>query len=77
MSSQPIAYTIDHEGLRLDIAFAPTDRLRIHEEAIPERIRSLGDRIMRDGVQSAPIIVDRYIRGAGRHAQDGHHVMGL
>jgi hypothetical protein len=45
MSSQPIAYTIDHEGLRLDIALAPTDRLRIHEETIPERIRSLGDRM--------------------------------
>jgi len=45
MSSQPIDYTIDHEGLRLDIALAPTDRLRIHEETIPERIRSLGDRM--------------------------------
>jgi len=58
MSSQPVAYTIDHEGLRLDIALTPTDRLRIHEETIPERIRGLGDQILRDGVQSAPIIVD-------------------
>jgi hypothetical protein len=69
MSSQPIAYTIDHEGLRLDIALALTDRLRIHEETIPERIRSLGDRIIRDGVQSAPIIVDRdtYVVLDGMH----------
>jgi hypothetical protein len=69
MSSQPIAYTIDHEGLRLDIALAPTHRLRIHEETIPERIRILGDRILRDGVQSAPIIVDRgtYVVLDGMH----------
>lgn len=69
MSSQPIAYTIDHESLRRDIALAPTDRLRIHEETIPERIRSLGDRIIRDGVQSAPIIVDRgtYVVLDGMH----------
>ena len=69
MSSQPIAYTIDHDGLRLDIALTPTDRLRIHEETIPERIRGLGDRILRDGVQSAPIIVDRdtYVVLDGMH----------
>jgi hypothetical protein len=69
MSSQPIAYTIDHDGLRLDIALTPTDRLRIHEETIPERIRSLGDRILRDGFQSAPIIVDRdtYVVLDGMH----------
>ncbi len=69
MSSQPVAYTIDHEGLRLDIALAPTDRLLIHEETIPARIRSLGDRVKRDGVQSAPIIVDRgtYVVLDGMH----------
>ncbi len=69
MSSQPVAYTIDHEGLRLDVALAPTDRLRVHEETIPERIRSLGDRIIRDGVQSAPVIVDRgtYVVLDGMH----------
>lgn len=69
MSSQPVAYTIDHEGLRLDIALAPTDRLHIHEETIPERVSGLGDRIMRDGVQSAPIIVDRgtYVVLDGMH----------
>jgi hypothetical protein len=59
MSSQPVAYTIDHEGLRLDIALAPTERLRVHEETIPEHIRSLEEQIVRDGVQSAPMIVDR------------------
>ncbi len=69
MSSQPIAYTIDHEGLRLDIALAPIDRLRAHEETIPEQLRVLGDRMLRDGVQSAPIIVDRgtYVVLDGMH----------
>jgi len=69
MSSQPVAYMIDHEGLRLDVALAPTGRLLIHEETIPTRIRSLGDRIKRDGVQSAPIIVDRgtYVVLDGMH----------
>jgi hypothetical protein len=69
MSSQPVAYTIDHEGLSLDIALAPTVRLLIHEETIPTRIRILGDRIKRDGVQSAPIIVDRgtYVVLDGMH----------
>ncbi len=69
MSSQPVAYTIDHEGLSLDIALAPTERLHIHEETIPARIRSLGDRIKRDGLQSAPIIVDRgtYVVLDGMH----------
>ncbi|MBN2335938.1 ParB N-terminal domain-containing protein [Candidatus Bathyarchaeota archaeon] len=69
MSSQPVAYTIDHQGLRLDIALAPTDRLLIHEETIPERLRSLEASIERDGVQSAPIIVDRgtYVVLDGMH----------
>lgn len=69
MSSQPVAYTIDHEGLRLDIALAPTDRLRVHEETIPEQLRSLEDQMLRGGVQSAPIIVARgtYVVLDGMH----------
>ncbi len=48
---------------------SPTGRLLIHEETIPARIRSLSDRIKRDGVQSAPIFVDRgtYVVLDGMH----------
>lgn len=59
MSRPPVAYTIDHEGLKLDIALIPSDELLIHEETIPERLDSLKRRIRKDMVQSAPIIVDR------------------
>ncbi len=34
MSNTPVAYTIDHQGLRLDIALIETERLLIHEETI-------------------------------------------
>ncbi len=60
MSQYPVAYTIDHEGLRLDIALIETEKLFIHEETIPARLENLRRRIERDGVQSAPILVDRH-----------------
>ncbi len=59
MSKPPAAYTINHEGLRLDIALVETNRLLIHEEIIPERLTKLKTSIEHDGVQSAPILVDR------------------
>ena len=59
MSKPPAAYTINHEGLRLDIALIETDMLLIHEEIIPDRLDKLRNSIERDGVQSAPILVDR------------------
>lgn len=59
MSNLPIAYSITHEGLRLDIALVETQKLFIHEETIPARLDNLKRRIERDGVQSAPILVDR------------------
>lgn len=60
MSNIPVAYSINHEGLSLDIALIETDRLYIHEETIPHRLDNLKRRIERDGVQSAPILVDRH-----------------
>lgn len=60
MSNIPIAYSITHEGLRLDIALIETEKLYIHEETIPARLENLKRRIERDGVQSAPILVDRH-----------------
>ena len=59
MSKSPAAYRINHEGLMLDIALVETDKLLIHEEIIPFRLKKLKASIERDGLQSAPIIVDR------------------
>ena len=59
MSKSPAAYRINHEGLLLDIALVETDKLLIHEEIIPYRLNKLKASIERDGVQSAPILVDR------------------
>ena len=59
MSKSPAAFSINHEGLVLDIALVETDKLLIHEEIIPFRLNKLKASIERDGVQSAPIIVDR------------------
>ncbi|MCB2171294.1 ParB N-terminal domain-containing protein [archaeon] len=59
MSKPPAAYTINHEGLRLDIALVETEKLLIHEQIIPYRLNKLKASIERDGVQSAPILVDR------------------
>ncbi|MCD6360181.1 MAG: ParB N-terminal domain-containing protein [Armatimonadetes bacterium] len=59
MSKPLTAYSIDYDGLSLDIALAETSRLLIHEEIIPEKLEELKNRIEREEVQSAPIIVDR------------------
>ena len=59
MSKSPAAYRINHDGLLLDIALVETDKLLIHEEIIPFRLNKLKASIERDGVQSAPILVDR------------------
>jgi hypothetical protein len=59
MSSLPSAYIIDHDGLELVIALIEIDRLLVHEETIPERLESLSKRIEDDGMQSAPILVDK------------------
>jgi hypothetical protein len=59
MSKPPAAYSINHDGLILDIALVKTDKLLIHEEIIPYRLDKLKARIEQDGVQSAPIVVDR------------------
>ena len=55
---RPIAYSINHEGLKLDIALVESSKVLIHEDTIPDKLNNLQRRIERDGVQSAPIIVD-------------------
>jgi hypothetical protein len=69
MSKTPKAYSINHEGLELDIALVETNSLLIHEEIIPYKLNKLKSNIERDGVQSAPIIVDRdtYVVLDGMH----------
>lgn len=59
MSSIPVAYSINHDGLILDISLVETDKLLIHEEIIPYQFNRLKEGIARDGVQSAPVLVDR------------------
>lgn len=59
-SSPPIAFTIRREGsFSLDIALVETKKLLLHEETIPEMLRSLTLKIGEDGVLRAPVIVDR------------------
>lgn len=59
MSKPPAAFSINHEGLVLDIALVETEKLLMHEETIPSRLSKLKANIVRDGIQTAPIIVDR------------------
>ena len=59
MSRPPVAFSINHEGLILDIALVEIDRLLIHEETIPYRLNKLKKSIQCDGVQSSPVLVDR------------------
>ncbi len=54
-----VSYTIDSDGLRLDIALVETERLLLHEETISRKLDTLLDDIKRSGVQKSPVIVDR------------------
>lgn len=57
--SQPIAYSIERNGLTLDIALVESDKLLLHEEIIPDSLAELKNRIMNDKVLRAPIIADK------------------
>jgi len=59
MNELPVAYSINHEGLVLEIALVETNKVLVHEDTIPEKLYRLEKKIERDDVQSAPIIVDR------------------
>ena len=56
MKELPVAYSINHEGLVLDIE---TNKVLIHEDTIPDKLFTLEKKIERRQVQTAPIIVDR------------------
>ncbi|MEE8571536.1 MAG: ParB N-terminal domain-containing protein [Candidatus Bathyarchaeia archaeon] len=57
--SQPIAYSIERNGLTLDIALVESDKLLLHEEIIPDSLAELKNRIINDKVLRAPIIADK------------------
>jgi hypothetical protein len=58
-SLRPIAYTIQRDDFRLDIALAEINKLLLHEETIPNEIESLTIDIMESGYLRNPVIVDR------------------
>ena len=45
MSSTQVAYTIDNEELRLEIAIVETEKLPIHEKTLPHRLERLKRRV--------------------------------
>lgn len=59
MSRTRTAYTLNHNGLRLDIAIVELSSLRVHEETIQGHIEELKQRLLERGSLGTPIIVDR------------------
>ena len=60
MASRPqIAYTIDHNGLRLDIAVVELGSLRVHEETMQGHAEELKRGLIERGSLSTPMFVDR------------------
>lgn len=59
MNELPVAYSINHEGLVLDIALIETNKVLIHEDTIPDKLFKLEKKIEQRKAQTAPIIVDR------------------
>jgi hypothetical protein len=58
-STRPVAYTINHDGLKLELAILESDQLHLHEEIIPEQLEGLKQSIIRSGYLESPVIVDR------------------
>ena len=54
---RPVSYTIDGDGVRLEIALVEIDELLLHEETISGSIEGLTDKIKRSGVLKSPVIV--------------------
>jgi hypothetical protein len=60
MSSRPqIAYTIDHYGLRLDLAVVELSSLSVHEETMQGHTEELKRGLLERGSLGTPIFVDR------------------
>ncbi len=60
MASNPlVAYSIDHNGLRLDLAVVELCSLRVHEETIQGHAEELKRGLMERGSLTTPMFVDR------------------
>jgi hypothetical protein len=56
-ASRPVSYTIDGDGIRLDIALVEIDDLLLHEETISGSLECLIVEIELSGVLRSPVIV--------------------
>jgi len=52
------AFSISHPSIRLEIKLEEIEKLHIHEEVIPDILRSLTEEIRADGYVKHPVIVD-------------------
>jgi hypothetical protein len=60
MATRPqVAYTIDHNGLRLDLAVVELGSLRVHEETMQEHSEKLKRGLIERGTLSTPMFVDK------------------
>ena len=58
-SSRPVSFTIDGDGIRLDIALVEIDELLLHEATISGSLDGLMEEIERSGILRSPVIVGR------------------
>ncbi len=56
---RPVSYTIDGDGIQLDIALVEIDELLLHEETISGSLDALIGEIERSGILKSPVIVGR------------------
>jgi hypothetical protein len=56
-ASRPVSYTIDGDGIRLEIALVEIDELLLHEETISGSLEELTEEIERSGILKSPVIV--------------------
>jgi len=58
-ASRPVSYTIDGDGIHLDIALVEIDELLFHEETISGSLDALKEKIEGSGILKSPVIVGR------------------
>ena len=58
-ASRPVSYTIDGDGIRLDIALVEIDELLLPEETISGSLDGLTEEIERAGILKSPVIVGK------------------
>lgn len=55
----PQSYSIKHENENFEITLVEIDRLVLHEEIVPEMLKTLISKIRKDQRQISPVIVDK------------------